>query len=167
MIAARPQALLHDVGWRPRLPEVLYLARSLTLALAAVHAAGVVHRDIKPGNVLLNGAGEAVLADFGVAEVAEALHGTNVGSAPSGGFQKERIVGTLQYLPPEVLLNGYHEQARCHVRPVCHHGRCGCKCAQCLCLCEPQAARVPAHVAVCTPPTAVAASTKQHVVRNT
>ena len=56
------------------------------LGLAASHARGVVHRDYKPGNVLVNGYGASKLADFGIAE----RSGTR---APA--------VGTLAYAPPE------------------------------------------------------------------
>lgn len=60
-------------------------------ALATAHAAGVVHRDIKPGNVLLAQNGVAMkVADFGIAKTA--------GSAPTATGQ---IVGTMAYMSPE------------------------------------------------------------------
>ncbi|HEY4184118.1 MAG TPA: serine/threonine-protein kinase [Polyangia bacterium] len=55
-------------GIPPR--EMVALARSLLAALAYVHGAGVVHGDLKPGNVLLRARTEAVLADFGGARLA-------------------------------------------------------------------------------------------------
>ncbi|MEA2900745.1 MAG: eukaryotic-like serine/threonine-protein kinase [Actinomycetota bacterium] len=62
-------------------------------ALAASHAAGILHRDVKPGNVLL-GADDAVkVADFGIAKSTEALDLTTTGT----------IVGTAAYLAPERL----------------------------------------------------------------
>ena len=88
----------------------MYKRQQLTQGLQAVHAAGIVHRDVKPGNVLMHNSGALVLSDFGIAERAADLSGTSVAAAPSGGFQKGRIVGTLQYLPPEVLLNNFHQQ---------------------------------------------------------
>ena len=70
--------------------EALGTARSLLQALAYVHRAGIVHGDLKPGNVLLRKPGEVVLADFGVAEFANAQD-------PAA----DRPAGTPLYLAPE------------------------------------------------------------------
>ncbi|HEX7740366.1 MAG TPA: serine/threonine-protein kinase [Marmoricola sp.] len=69
----------------------------LAEAVAAVHRVGVLHRDIKPGNVLVED-GEAVLIDFGLARLAEDPRLTSDGS----------VLGTPGYLAPEVL---YGEEA--------------------------------------------------------
>ena len=62
-------------------------------ALAASHAAGILHRDVKPGNVLLTADGAVKVADFGIAKSTEALDLTSTGT----------IVGTAAYLAPERL----------------------------------------------------------------
>ena len=83
---------LNRVGPLP-VEEALAIAREIADALAYAHDLDVVHRDIKPGNVLLL-AGHAVVADFGVARAISAAADERVTSA---GF----IVGTPVYMSPE------------------------------------------------------------------
>ena len=74
-------------------PEAIRILREVTDALASAHAAGVLHRDIKPGNVMLSGR-HALVMDFGVAKAVTAAGGdtlTTVGVA----------VGTPTYMSPE------------------------------------------------------------------
>ena len=68
------------------------LAEGLAEALTAIHAAGVVHRDLKPGNVMVD-AGQPVIIDFGIAHIPDATRLTKTGL----------VMGTPGYLAPEVI----------------------------------------------------------------
>jgi len=75
----------------PPLAEILRVGREVALGLAAAHARGVIHRDVKPANILLDGAhGRVKLADFGLAR----FHDEASLSASS-------LVGTPAFMAPE------------------------------------------------------------------
>jgi len=74
--------------------EAIELVRELAKALGAAHARGIYHRDIKPENVLLGADGNAKLADFGIARLAE---GPRDARETAAGL----IFGTPQYMSPE------------------------------------------------------------------
>jgi predicted Ser/Thr protein kinase len=72
--------------------RLIRLASGLAEALTAIHAAGVVHRDLKPGNVMLVN-GEPVVIDFGIAQALDSTRLTMTGM----------FMGTPGYLSPEVI----------------------------------------------------------------
>ena len=97
VMAHVPGGSLHDrlrEGGRPPDPE--QLARELLGALAHVHAAGIVHRDVKPGNILLDEHDRSQLTDFGIARPQDAEAMTQTGM----------VMGTIRYLAPEVAEGG-------------------------------------------------------------
>ena len=90
-----PGGSLHDrIQARGPLPpaEVVEVGRRLASALAAAHAAGVVHRDVKPANVMFTEYDEPQLGDLGIARLVDAAT-TATGS----------VHATLEYAAPEVL----------------------------------------------------------------
>ncbi|WP_119729694.1 Stk1 family PASTA domain-containing Ser/Thr kinase [Thermomonospora amylolytica] len=90
------RALLTERGrLGPR--EALELMQPILAALAAAHRAGLVHRDVKPENVLLTEDGQVKVADFGLARAETAGKQTKTGL----------IIGTVGYLAPEQVLTGH------------------------------------------------------------
>src|SRR2546421_7206564 len=73
--------------------EAIEIARQVADGLAYAHARGVVHRDIKPGNIMLNGDGQAKIMDFGLARMRMADHKTSTGM----------VLGTPRYMSPEQI----------------------------------------------------------------
>jgi class 3 adenylate cyclase/tetratricopeptide (TPR) repeat protein len=76
---------------RPSWPEATRLAAAVADALAHAHARLIVHRDVKPGNILLTADGTPVLVDFGLA----------LDEGQSGGREKGTVSGTPWYMSPE------------------------------------------------------------------
>jgi hypothetical protein len=84
--------------WANRKPEtddIIPMVRQAVQALAAAHAAGVVHRDIKPDNIMLRPDGFVKVVDFGLARRAPGLTGFSVDTGPGV------IFGTAAYMSPE------------------------------------------------------------------
>ena len=79
---------------RPPAPQILCWAEQALSALVALHAAGIVHRDVKPANFLMNAAGDLVLGDFGVAMDENARMTRTVHQH-----------GTMAYMAPEAMVS--------------------------------------------------------------
>jgi serine/threonine-protein kinase len=75
--------------------EILYYMVQLCDALEAAHSKGIVHRDIKPDNIMLNSLGEVKITDFGIVHVEEATF------TPTGA-----MLGTPRYMSPEQVAGG-------------------------------------------------------------
>ena len=82
--------------------QIVSIAQQVSRALEAAHAAGIVHRDIKPGNIMVSGAGQVKVLDFGLArrflmpDTGEILlHGSTIPGRP---------LGTANYMAPERIL---------------------------------------------------------------
>lgn len=78
--------------------EAVRIGTGLARALREVHAVGVLHRDIKPGNVLIDTRGRVVLTDFGIAAIQDATALTMAGM----------LVGSPDYMAPE-RVEGRHQ----------------------------------------------------------
>ena len=82
--------LCHDVGALP-IEQVRWILLQATRALAYAHSEGIIHRDVKPANILINLKGDVILTDFGIAKA--------VGG--NGMTQSGTQVGTPTYMSPE------------------------------------------------------------------
>jgi len=84
------RALLRERGWLPW-QEALSVIDPVLAGLAAAHRAGIVHRDVKPENVLITADGRVKVVDFGLARTSAAVGNTRAGM----------IIGSVSYIAPE------------------------------------------------------------------
>lgn len=85
------QLIIQEGALTPK--EAVDISIQLSNAVRAAHAIGIIHRDIKPQNILIRNDGTVKLTDFGIALIANSATVTKT----------EAIVGSVQYLAPEVL----------------------------------------------------------------
>ncbi len=81
-------------GGKPPAADAARLAHEVAMALVVAHERGVVHRDIKPDNILLDASGHATVTDFGISRV----------TSRPGGEQAGATIGTPSYMSPEQAL---------------------------------------------------------------
>src|SRR5262249_39358411 len=84
---------------RLELSAAVDLATQISNALSAAHVRGVVHRDVKPENIMIAGSGHAKVLDFGLAKMTTEHGADTFHSEPSG--VRSRKLGTLPYMSPE------------------------------------------------------------------
>jgi serine/threonine protein kinase/tetratricopeptide (TPR) repeat protein len=87
------RAVLHDRG-KFSVTDAIAVARQVCHALEAAHAAGVIHRDLKPQNIMCEPSGRILVMDFGLARTLD----------DNGLTQSGNLVGTLEYMSPEQAL---------------------------------------------------------------
>ena len=77
----------------PDAPTTLRILRQMASALDYAHSRGVIHRDIKPGNVMLDASGTAKIMDFGIARISDTRTVTPTGM----------VMGTVEFMAPEQI----------------------------------------------------------------
>ena len=96
---------LHEMISEGRLPipQVLQLAAQMASALSAAHAAGIIHRDFKPANVMVTGSGLVKVLDFGLAKLQPAMHpDEEQKTLTAAPLTREGVImGTVNYMSPE------------------------------------------------------------------
>ncbi len=86
------KSLISRIGRLPR-EKALDIARQICIGLAAAHGAGVLHRDMKPANVMLDGRGQIRITDFGLAALPEQIQAGEIRAGTPAYMAPEQIAG--------------------------------------------------------------------------
>ncbi len=103
------QKLVEKEGKLP-FARVVNILRQTADALAHAHDVGVIHRDVKPSNILVNEQGEAKILDLGLALLDEKLFEGRITH-----IAEDTILGTADYLAPEQAIDSHHVDARADI----------------------------------------------------
>jgi len=88
--------------------DAVAIAAQVAMALEVAHRHGVIHRDIKPDNIMFDADGTPKLADLGVAKFTDGAHKTTVTTTGM-------IIGTPAYMAPEQMMDSHHIDARADI----------------------------------------------------
>ena len=86
------------------IPDVVELGLQITRGLAAAHEKGVTHRDLKPGNLMIDSTGVVKILDFGLAVLSDIESNNDPEGTVTSNPLANRIAGTISYMAPEQLL---------------------------------------------------------------
>jgi serine/threonine protein kinase len=103
------QELVEKEGRIP-FPRIVNVLRQIADALGCAHKTGIIHRDVKPGNILVNELGEAKILDLGLALIDEKMFEGRITH-----IQENTILGTADYLAPEQALDSHKVDARADI----------------------------------------------------